>query len=102
MRIIRESRIKEFWRKYSDAEASLIIWTKYVKSQNWNNPAELSNTALFSPDPVKNFVIFNIGGNKYRLITYIDYTNKVIFIRDFLTHTEYDRNKWKDDSWFNT
>jgi mRNA interferase HigB len=44
---------------------------------------------------------FNIGGNKYRLITYINYQEKLVFIRDILTHTEYDKENWKNDDWFN-
>ena len=102
MRIIKKSRIKEYWEKYPDAEASLITWTKFIENQTWNSPTELSASSIFRPDPVKNLVVFNIGSNKYRLITYIDYTNQIIFIRDFLTHAEYEKNKWKNDAWFNS
>ncbi len=54
------------------------------------------------PDQVKNFVIFDIGGNQYRLITCINYKWKAIYIRDFLTHAEYDKDKWKKDDWFDS
>jgi mRNA interferase HigB len=49
-------------------------------------------------DIVQNFTVFDIGGNKYRLITYIDYKKNKIFIRNILTHTEYDKEQWKKDN----
>lgn len=51
-------------------------------------------------DVVENFTVFDIGGNKYRLITYIDYVKNKIFIRHVLTHAEYDREQWKKDNWY--
>ncbi len=102
MRIISETRLKEAYEKYSDAESSIKAWKKIAKSQTWNSFASLKETSLFAPDKVKNFVVFNIGGNNYRLIVYIDYQKGIIFIRDFLTHAEYDKDKWKNDEWFNS
>jgi mRNA interferase HigB len=49
---------------------------------------------------VKNFTVFNIGGNKYRLIVYIDYECQIVFIRHILTHAEYDKDDWKNDEWY--
>ncbi|MCC5647421.1 type II toxin-antitoxin system HigB family toxin [Nostoc sp. CHAB 5824] len=102
MRIITETRLKNGWEKHPDAEPGLRAWKKLVKAQNWNSFAEIKATSIFAPDQVKNFIVFDIGGNKYRLITYIDYESKMIFIRDFLTHSEYDKNNWKSDIWFNS
>ncbi|PIG93102.1 type II toxin-antitoxin system HigB family toxin [Gloeocapsopsis sp. IPPAS B-1203] len=45
-------------------------------------------------------IVFNIGGNKYRLITFIDYTYQKVFIRYILTHSEYDKDDWKKDNWY--
>jgi mRNA interferase HigB len=52
-------------------------------------------------DLVANFTVFNISGNNYRLITYIDYQAQIIFIRDVLIHADYDKENWKNDNWFN-
>ncbi len=101
MNIISETRLKKACKTYSDAESSVQSWIKLVKKQTWNSFSEVKATSIFAPDQVKNFVVFNIGGNKYRLITYIDYKTKTVFIREFLTHKEYDKNQWKDDNWFN-
>ena len=102
MRIISKTRLKEAYEKHSDAEASIKTWTKITESQTWNSFNDIKENSLFSPDQVKNFVVFNIGGNNYRLIVYIDYQKGIIFIRDFLTHAEYDKDKWKNDEWFDS
>jgi mRNA interferase HigB len=44
--------------------------------------------------------VFNVGGNNYRLIAYIDYRYRKVFIRAILTHAEYNRGGWKDDDWY--
>lgn len=49
---------------------------------------------------MQNFTVFNISGNRYRLIVLIDYTYQEIYIRQVLTHAEYDKNNWKQDPWF--
>jgi mRNA interferase HigB len=102
MRIISESRLKKASQQYPDAEASIRAWKKLVKSQDWNSFNDVKTTSIFAHDQVKNFVIFDLGGNKYRLITCINYKTKVIYIRDFLTHEEYNKDKWKDDEWFDS
>ncbi|MBD2606162.1 type II toxin-antitoxin system HigB family toxin [Scytonema hofmannii FACHB-248] len=100
MRIITETRLKKASEKYPDAESSIQAWKKVVKAQDWNSFVDVKNTCVFAPDQVKNFVIFDIRGNKYRLITCINYKRKCIYIREFLTHEEYDTDKWKNDEWF--
>jgi mRNA interferase HigB len=70
-----------------------------TKLAQWQNFAELRQI-FASADLVGKLTVFNIGGNKYRLITYIDYQSQKVFIRHVLTHAEYDTDSWKDDSWF--
>ncbi|MBD2296846.1 type II toxin-antitoxin system HigB family toxin [Anabaena sphaerica FACHB-251] len=102
MRIISEKRLKEAYEKYPDANPGITAWKKIAEEQNWNNFADVKANVPFAPDLVKNFVIFDIGGNKYRLITRIEYKKKAIYIRGFITHIEYDKNKWKNDEWFDS
>ena len=97
--IITTKRLKEFYSKYPDSETALIAWKKITEFSDWENPAELRET-FSTADFVENLTVFNIGGNKYRLIAYIDYEYKKVFVRAVLTHTEYDTNKWKNDPWF--
>lgn len=91
--------MKEFHEKHPDAENSLTAWNKATKSADWQNFAEVRKT-FAAASQVGNLTVFNIGGKKYRLIAYIDYKTKDIFIRHVLTHAEYDKNKWKDDDWY--
>lgn len=49
---------------------------------------------------VEDFTVFNIKGNRYRLIVSIDYKKQLIYVKYILTHTEYDKEKWKDDPYF--
>lgn len=99
MRIITYARLKEFYEKYPDAESSLRSWNKITRLAQWQNFALVRET-FGSADQVSKLTVFNIGGNKYRLITYIDYQTKKVLVRHILTHAEYDTDQWKNDSWF--
>lgn len=98
MHVITQARLQEFWVAHPHAETPLKAWHKQMKSKNFQNLTELQGLRP-DADLVENFTIFDIGGNKYRLITYIDYKYRKVFIRHVLTHEEYDKNKWKDDDW---
>ena len=89
MRIITYARLKEFYEKYPDAESSLRSWNKITRLAQWQNFALVRET-FSSADQVSKLTVFNIGGNKYRLITFIDYQTKKVFVRHILTHAEYD------------
>jgi mRNA interferase HigB len=97
--IITTKRLKEFYSKYPDSQTALTAWSKITSLAEWENPAQLRET-FSNADFVENLTVFNVGGNKYRLIAYIDYEYRKIFIRAVLTHTEYDTDKWKNDPWF--
>lgn len=99
MHIITSRRLKEFYGKYPDAQTSLTGWNKATESAKWQNFAAL-RSSFGSASQVGNFIVFNISGNKYRLMTFINYKTQKVFIRQILTHAEYDTNKWKNDKWF--
>ncbi|GAK55078.1 hypothetical protein U27_01909 [Candidatus Vecturithrix granuli] len=99
MHIISYKKIQEFCKKHAGASHSLQHWYRIVKHESFTTFADVKH--LFpSADQVGNFVVFNIGGNKYRLIAFIRYPLKRLFIRHILTHDEYNREKWKEDLWF--
>ena len=95
MNIISSKRIREFSSLHKDAEASLRAWYTTTKHSNWQNLAELKQTYP-SADLVGRYTVFNIRGNKYRLIARIVYRSQTIFIVAILTHEEYDLGKWKE------
>jgi mRNA interferase HigB len=95
VRIITKRRINEFSIKHPDSKNALNSWYKILSKNNYNNFNELKKT-FPCVDQVKNLTVFNVGGNKYRLISAIHYNRKILYIRDILTHSEYDKNKWKE------
>jgi mRNA interferase HigB len=96
MKIITKRKLREFWEKHPNSKESLLNWYKIVKKADWNNFTDVKETYR-SVDIYKDCVIFNIGGNKYRLIVKIRYKIRRVFIRFVLTHKEYDKDKWKKD-----
>ena len=87
MRVISRRSLREFWEKHSTAKNSLLLWYDRITKSSIENFAQLRQ--LFpSADLVANFTVFNISGNNYRLITYIDYQAQIIFIRDVLIHAD--------------
>ena len=100
MHIISYKKLRDFITEHPDAGSPLNSWYKIVEKANFENFNDVRKV-FPSADQVKNFVVFNIGGNKYRLIVFIGYTQKMVFIRHVLTHSEYDKDKWKEDSWHN-
>ena len=94
MHIITRKRLLKFGKNYQDSIEPLERWYRIVKHSNYNSFAELRKT-FPQADQVGKFVVFNIGGNKYRLIAYVVFSAKRIYIRHILTHTEYDEGNWK-------
>jgi mRNA interferase HigB len=95
MRPISRRPLKQFCEKYPDAETGLRHWIKAVESAGWKNFADVRQ--LFgSADQVGKFVVFNIGGNKYRLIVVIHYDRQRCYVRHISPHKDYDLGKWKE------
>ena len=94
MNAISFKRIREFSLVHPDAESSLKAWFTTVKKSRWRNLAELKETYP-AADQVGRYTIFNIRGNKYRLISRIVYRSQTVFIVMILTHDEYSVGRWK-------
>ena len=96
MHVITQRRLRDFWRLYPEAENPLRAWLRRVKKADWKKFADV-RADYPSADQVGKFTVFNIGGNKFRLITVIHYNRGKVFIRLVLTHAEYDLGDWKND-----
>lgn len=94
MHIITRKRILEFAKNHPGCSTALESWYRIVKRTDFNSLNELRQT-FPSADIVGNLTIFNIGGNKARLIAAIHYNTHRIYIRHVLTHKEYDRGSWR-------
>ena len=94
MHVISKKALREFWGKYPDSQIPLRRWFKLITKSSFGNFTELR--AVFpSVDLVDDLTVFNIGGNKYRLITAVHFNRGKVYIRHVLTHEEYDRGGWK-------
>lgn len=98
MRVISQKRLREFWIVHSRAEVSLRTWYKVVSEAGWQDFAELRQT-FPNADQVGRLVVFNIAGNHYRLTALVDYEWQKVFVRQVMTHKEYDNGAWKNDPW---
>jgi mRNA interferase HigB len=94
MHIISRKALRLFWEQHPDSEAPLARWFKIVRCTDFTSFAELREV-FPSADKVGNLVVFNVGGDKYRLIASIHFNRGKVYIRHVLTHREYDRGGWK-------
>jgi mRNA interferase HigB len=89
--VISKKRLLEFWQSHPMAEIPLRNWFKLLSQVEPTNFAELKE--LFgSVDLVKDYIIFDIGGNKFRIIAIVYFESKLVLIRHVFTHEEY--NHW--------
>ncbi len=94
MHIISRKTLRQFWEQHPDSESALIRWFKIMQQHDFTSFETLRAT-FPTADKVGDFIVFNIGGNKYRLITAIHFNRRKVYIRHVLTHPEYDRGAWK-------
>jgi mRNA interferase HigB len=99
VRVISKARLKEFWDIQKRAKKPLEDWYAIVSQAAWQNLADVGRifpsadqVTVKSGRPV---VVFNVGGNKYRLIAAIHYNTQTVFILDVMTHADYSAMAWK-------
>lgn len=91
MRVIAISTLKQFWKKHPLAEQQLKAWYQEVKSQTWKNPADIKRNYITASILKNDRVVFNIKGNRFRLIVKVNFKHKLVYIRFIGTHSEYDK-----------
>jgi len=91
MRVIAKKVLISFWKKHKDAEQPLKAWYDEVINANWRAPNDIKLLYKSVSFVEKNRVIFNIAGNKYRLIVAVAYQFGAVYIKFLGTHKEYDR-----------
>lgn len=100
MRVISKARLGRFWGQpgHEDAQGPLRAWYTHVNSKtvSWRSWADVK-ADFASASSVGNCAVFNIGGNKYRLVTRILYPSQKVFVLKAMTHEEYDKDKWKEE-----
>lgn len=91
MHVIKRKTLKEFWRKHPDSEQALKAWFHEAARAHWRTSSQIKRQYRSASIVNNERVVFNICGNKYRLVVRINYTSKTIFIRFVGTHREYDK-----------
>ncbi|WP_375499179.1 type II toxin-antitoxin system HigB family toxin [uncultured Nostoc sp.] len=99
MHLIAIRNLRTDTAQYPDVKKQIDNWYATVKKTEWQNLEDVRKIYK-DAEAVGNFTVFNIKGNDYRLIVGIDYEDLVVYYKYFLTHTEYDKGKWKDDFYF--
>jgi len=94
MHLITRKTLQTFWQQHPDGKTSLQRWSQIIEKNNFDNFTQLRAT-FPSVDQVGKLTVFNIGGNKYRLIAAIHFNRHKVYIRHILTHSEYDKDSWK-------
>lgn len=99
--MISQKALRAFTHKHADAAAPLRAWLKLARRGRFQSLVELERT-FASVDVVtvngRSFYVFNIGGNKYRLIAAVHFNAQRLFVRHILTHSDYDAERWKNES----
>jgi mRNA interferase HigB len=100
LRVISKAKLRQFWERPGNGEAKkpLSDWFNTVNSReiDWRNVADVRAT-YWRADQVGDCVVFDIGGNKYRLITIIRNDIHMVYVRKVMTHKEYDKNAWQEE-----
>ena len=94
MHVISRKALRQFWEIHPDSESPLSRWYKIMSKSEFGNFVELQAT-FPTADLVGDLIVFNLGGNKYRLIASIHFNRGKVYVRHVPTHPEYDRGAWK-------
>jgi mRNA interferase HigB len=96
MHVISKKKLREFWKLYPKAKSPLEDWYRVARAAAWESFVDVRDTRA-DADQVDRFTVFNIGGNKYRLIAVLHFNRGKLYVRHVLTHAEYAAGKWKSE-----
>ena len=94
MHVISKRALREFWQIHPAAKEPLMVWHRLMKSAAFADFNAIRKT-FGAADYVAPFTVFDVGGNKYRVIAAIHYNRRRVYVRHVLTHPEYDR--WTEE-----
>jgi mRNA interferase HigB len=102
MRVISKRRLREFWQRHPDAQGPLKAWWNIVAARetSWRHIHDVKSmfrgVDSFNLECGVPVVVFNVGGNKYRLVARVYYDFERVYVKIVMTHREYDTNTWKE------
>jgi len=96
--IVGKEKLQNFWKKHNRAKKPIEKWIQTVEAANWskfNDVQQTFSSACWVPVSDRRFVVFNIKGKQYRIVTAINFKGQIVVIWVAVTHSEYDKDKWK-------
>jgi mRNA interferase HigB len=96
MHVISEKKLREFWQQWPEAETPLRAWCRVAEQAVWETFADV-RAVYAHADQVGRCTVFNIGGNKFRLVVVVHFNRGKVFVRHVMTHDEYNKGTWKED-----
>ena len=94
MWVISKARLRDFWEKHPESQTPLTAWYQVVRRADWQHMMDVRQN-FPSADAVGPWTIFNIGGNKLRLVAEVVYRTHKVYVKAVNTHAEYDKERWK-------
>ncbi len=91
VRIVSEEKLREFWERHADAKGPLSAWYHEARRSDWNNPVKVKETYGSAKFVGQNRIVFKIKGNRYRIVTRIDFSARTVCLLFLGTHSEYER-----------
>ncbi len=94
MRVIALSTLRTFWEKHpgtADVREPVLAWYRHVLQADWATPADVKADFRSASILKEGRVVFNLAGNKYRLVVWINYAYRIVYVRFIGTHAQYDR-----------
>jgi mRNA interferase HigB len=101
MRLIKRYTVRQWAKRHADASEAIERWIEAVRDAEWTSLVELRrrfpSADLVSVASGGSVVVFNVRGNRYRLIAAVHFNRGIVYALRFLTHAEYGKDKWKDE-----
>ncbi len=96
MHVISQKKLRECWQQWPEAEEPLRAWHRVAERASWETFADVRETYAHA-DQVGRCTVFNIGGNKFRLVVVIHFNRGKVYVRRVMTHEQYDTGTWKGE-----
>jgi mRNA interferase HigB len=96
MRVISRKKLREAWTLSPELEKPLRAWSKVAEKATWARFSDV-RASFRKVDQIDEYFVFNILGNRYRLICLISYEKAKVYVLHVMTHAEYDRGQWKNE-----
>ena len=90
MRIVARRTLRDYWKRHPDAERALRAWFAEAQRADWRGPADVKARYASASFVANNRIVFNVAGNRYRLVVAVRYDARIVFIRFIGTHQAYD------------